>query len=286
MATSTPANDFDAQRRDLCARMFLEPQRFDAAARLVDAALLRTQPHIHEDVLQLDLALSCGGSVQCDGLTVPVKAISAFAFYPNATHAHDLKITSYESEVLTLKLSADPNWPAMRFETFAKISHAPANAAVMIRAFRRLAWLSVTSRNHSLASLATLAELISLWPGSDAKAQPPSGSFEPSTRLDPVLKLIDRSLTAPPNVRAMARAAALSPRQLMRHFAAMMGCTPHEYVTRQRLARAKEMLASGQMNVTEVAEALGFANIHGFSRWFFRETKVNPSEFRIQPSTL
>jgi AraC-like DNA-binding protein len=65
-----------------------------------------------------------------------------------------------------------------------------------------------------------------------------------------------------------------------------MGCTPHDYVTGQRVARAKEMLASGEMNVTEVADALGFPSIHGFSRWFLRETKVNPSEFRDRPSAL
>ena len=278
--------DNEKQRRDLCARVFLEPQRFDAAVRLIDSVLLRSRLHIHTDILQLDVALNCGGSVICDGQSVPVKTISAFAFYPNAQHSHSLEIISPDTEVLTLKLGVDVEWPAIKHRAFASVCHSPLQTTVLIRSFRRLAWLSATRRNHSLAALTTLSELISLWPGADSQSKQPSGWVEAKGRLDSVLRLIDQNLSSPPSVEAMAKVAAVSPRQLLRQFDSIMGCTPHDYVTNQRVARAKEMLASGEMNVTEVAAALGFPSIHGFSRWFLRESKINPSEFRNQPSTL
>jgi AraC-like DNA-binding protein len=279
-------SDDEKYRLDFCAHLFTEPERFVSSWRLLDAPPLKSFPHSHTDLIQFDLVHECAGTVDQEGNEIPVKSISAFVFYPHRQHGHKLRKKNSESEVLTLKLIVDAKWPAVAKQTFAKICHAPLNEARLTRSMRRLAWLSSTGRNHSLAALTTLAEVIALWPPASSESTNRNDWMEVRGSLDNVLKLIDQNLTAPPNIREMAEVAALSPRQFSRQFAAMMGCTPHTYVTERRLSRAKEMLASGQMNVTEVSETLGFPTIHGFSRWFFRATSINPSDFRDHPSSL
>jgi AraC-like DNA-binding protein len=273
-------------RRDLCVRLFLDPAHFIMASLVQDAASLRTEPHRHENVMQFDLALQCAGSVTCDGTTTAVKSSTAIAFYPNARHSHALKIVSPRSEVITLKLAVDPSWPAIKSENLAKVTHLPANASLLARSMRRLAWLSASGRTRSLAALTALAETVSLWPAPNEDARSNLDWVESTGSLETLLELIDQSLSSPPDIREMADVASLSVRQLSRKFAALMGCSPHAYVTSRRVARAKELLGSGRMNVTEVAETLGFDTLQAFSRWFSRETKLNPSEFREHPPRL
>ena len=50
----SPATENEQQRRDLCARVFLEPKRFDFAARLIDAVLLKSADYF--EVVQKALA--------------------------------------------------------------------------------------------------------------------------------------------------------------------------------------------------------------------------------------
>ncbi len=63
------------------------------------------------------------------------------------------------------------------------------------------------------------------------------------------------------------------------------GVTPHEYLTRARMSRAKEIILSGVTNryseytVTQIAEACGFAEPLYFSRVFKKYFGVSPSRY-------
>ena len=63
------------------------------------------------------------------------------------------------------------------------------------------------------------------------------------------------------------------------------GVTPHEYLTRARMRRAKEIILSGVTNryseytVTQIAEACGFAEPLYFSRVFKKYFGVSPSRY-------
>lgn len=64
-----------------------------------------------------------------------------------------------------------------------------------------------------------------------------------------------------------------------------VGVTPHEYLTRARMKRAKDVLLSGVTNrysnysVTQIAEACGFAEPLYFSRVFKKYYGVSPSNY-------
>jgi AraC-like DNA-binding protein len=77
----------------------------------------------------------------------------------------------------------------------------------------------------------------------------------------------------------LARHVHLSPYHLHRSFREQVGTTPHEYLLRRRLERARELLAGGA-TVTETAGATGFSSPGYFSTVFRRRLGVTPSEYR------
>ncbi len=56
--------------------------------------------------------------------------------------------------------------------------------------------------------------------------------------------------------------------------------TPHQEITRVRIDRARWLLRSTRMSVSEVARQCGFASLIRFSTVFRQETGSNPTRFR------
>lgn len=82
----------------------------------------------------------------------------------------------------------------------------------------------------------------------------------------------------PPRLRELARFAGVSPFHLLRVFRACFGETPHEYVSRLRIERSKQLLRAGHA-VTEVCLEVGFTGLGSFSSRFKTEVGVSPSEY-------
>jgi AraC-like DNA-binding protein len=78
----------------------------------------------------------------------------------------------------------------------------------------------------------------------------------------------------------IAAAANLSPYHFHRIFTQAVTMTPLTYLTRVRVERAREMLLTTQMPVSEIAAACGFENPSYFSRIFRTDTGQTPSLFR------
>lgn len=81
-------------------------------------------------------------------------------------------------------------------------------------------------------------------------------------------------------VEDLAARAQLSPRYLSIKFKELIGVPIQSYMIRTRIERAEHLLHHAGMNVTEVAEALGYRDIFFFSRQFKRYTGKSPSEIR------
>jgi AraC family transcriptional regulator, arabinose operon regulatory protein len=81
-------------------------------------------------------------------------------------------------------------------------------------------------------------------------------------------------------VESLASRANFSPRYFSRKFKEIIGKTVQSYIVEARLKRAEHLLHYTGMTVTEVADALGYNNLHFFSRQFKKYTGKNPSEIR------
>jgi AraC family transcriptional regulator len=59
-----------------------------------------------------------------------------------------------------------------------------------------------------------------------------------------------------------------------------VGVTPHDYVLRMRIERAKGLLTGSDLTVGEVSGAVGFADQSHFSNIFRKLTAMTPRGFR------
>ena len=80
-----------------------------------------------------------------------------------------------------------------------------------------------------------------------------------------------------PDVAAQAN---LSPYHFLRIYKRAYGETPHEFLTRLRIERAKTLLARGSHNVTEACFEVGFSSLGSFSNLFAGRVGLSPSEYR------
>ncbi|MFL6197592.1 MAG: helix-turn-helix transcriptional regulator, partial [Thermoanaerobaculia bacterium] len=98
--------------------------------------------------------------------------------------------------------------------------------------------------------------------------------------LASVVDYVGDNLAEDLSLASMAAAANLSPYHFARSFKRFMGLTPHQYVLRRRIERAKEMLLDTDLPVGVVARRVGFASPSHFSQQFKRAVGVPPSALR------
>ena len=84
----------------------------------------------------------------------------------------------------------------------------------------------------------------------------------------------------PISLPAISAQANLSPYHFLRVHKLAYWETPHEFLTRLRIERAKTLLARGSHNVTEACFEVGFSSLGGFSALFRGRVGMSPSEYR------
>jgi transcriptional regulator GlxA family with amidase domain len=84
----------------------------------------------------------------------------------------------------------------------------------------------------------------------------------------------------PVSLPDVAAQANLSPYHFLRVYKRAYGETPHEFLTRLRIERAKRLLAKGSHNVTEACFEVGFSSLGSFSNLFAYRVGLPPSEYR------
>jgi transcriptional regulator GlxA family with amidase domain len=74
--------------------------------------------------------------------------------------------------------------------------------------------------------------------------------------------------------------AGLSVFHFAREFKQSAGVTPHYYLVRKRVERAKELLAGTDHSLSEIAFATGFSDQSHFTRHFRQIIGITPGQFR------
>jgi AraC-like DNA-binding protein len=92
--------------------------------------------------------------------------------------------------------------------------------------------------------------------------------------------LIDREYAESLDLDALAREAGYSKYHFARSFAAAYGETPRAYLTRRRVERAKNLLRTANLSVTEICFVVGFSSLGSFSSLFRRLVGQSPTGYR------
>ena len=82
------------------------------------------------------------------------------------------------------------------------------------------------------------------------------------------------------SVGALARRAAMSPRNFARVFTREVGVTPARFVERTRVEAARQRLEESSLGVDAIADECGFGGAEIMRRTFLRTVRVNPADYR------
>jgi transcriptional regulator GlxA family with amidase domain len=102
------------------------------------------------------------------------------------------------------------------------------------------------------------------------------------THLRRARDLMDREYSRPLEVAQLARAALMSTAHFSRQFRAAYGETPYSYLMTRRIERAKALLRSADMSVTEVCLEVGCCSLGSFSASFTQIAGETPTAYRAR----
>jgi len=103
-----------------------------------------------------------------------------------------------------------------------------------------------------------------------------------SARLRRITELVHARMEDELTLIEMAQSVELSPAHFSRMFRKSTGETPHQFVLRNRIERAKEMLRAPGARVLDVAVACGFKTQQHFARVFRHVCGTSPGEYRLE----
>ena len=83
-------------------------------------------------------------------------------------------------------------------------------------------------------------------------------------------------------VTSLATASRLSRSQFIQRYRDVFGDTPHQTRIRARLERARWLLATTELTVTDVCMAVGFSSLGTFSRTFSARCGEAPIRYRAR----
>ena len=101
-----------------------------------------------------------------------------------------------------------------------------------------------------------------------------------SARLRRIKELVHAKMEDDLSLDEMAQSVGLSTAHFARMFRKSTGETPHQFVLRQRVERAKAMLRAPRARVLDVAVACGFKTQQHFAQVFCDVCGVSPTRYR------
>ncbi len=95
-----------------------------------------------------------------------------------------------------------------------------------------------------------------------------------------VFEYVDAHLETAVGLSNLADVACMSPYHFARCFKTSTGMTPHHYVVKQRVDRAKHLLRESELSVAQIAFACGFSSQSHLTTVFKRITGETPARYR------
>lgn len=102
----------------------------------------------------------------------------------------------------------------------------------------------------------------------------------PDRRIVDVAEWLCRNLERPFTLESIAGSAGMSLSRFAHRFRDEMGVSPLQYLDRQRMRRARDLLAATSLPIAQVAAAVGFERCTYFATRFRRATGESPAQFR------
>ena len=94
-----------------------------------------------------------------------------------------------------------------------------------------------------------------------------------------VLQTVEEELDHPIKVSELAEQCGYSENYFRQIFRECVGLSPNAYINQCKLSKAKELMLYSELNVSQIAESLGYQSIHYFSRLFKKVVGIAPTDY-------
>ncbi|RYF64472.1 MAG: AraC family transcriptional regulator [Cytophagaceae bacterium] len=172
---------------------------------------------------------------------------------------------------------------------FEQVYQAQASFSEAVMAFKtRLEGSSLTQAEQEEYLHHLLALLLNTYQSKLTRNLRSLSCVKMATRLELYRRLhlakeyIDDQAATMIQLDDIAQTAMLSKNHLLRHFKALFQCSPHQYLVRRRLERARDNLLVTARPVHEIALEQGFDDHSAFGRRFKSAFMLTPSAYRQQ----
>ncbi|MEP6569487.1 MAG: AraC family transcriptional regulator [Acidobacteriota bacterium] len=136
---------------------------------------------------------------------------------------------------------------------------------------------------ESLANVLAV-HLLRHYTAGGADPQRSSGGLS-AQKLKQVMAFVAENYSNDVRLSELANVAGMSSFHFAREFKRTTGTTPHQYLIKFRVERAKTLLAEAELPLTEVGLQSGFSHQSHFTRLFRRLTGTTPLSYRLTLQT-
>jgi AraC-like DNA-binding protein len=146
-------------------------------------------------------------------------------------------------------------------------------------------------RNYALAATETARDVRTIsshpWSVSGGRPECQEELFDPWYQArgyvsQPIPAQHGQRISRTVTLSELAREAGLSAAYFSQRFKSSTGVSPHQYLLRLRICRAKKLLEESESPVIDIAMECGFQTQQHFARIFRRLTMRTPTEYRRQ----
>ncbi|MDF2922377.1 MAG: AraC family transcriptional regulator [Paenibacillaceae bacterium] len=139
-------------------------------------------------------------------------------------------------------------------------------------------WLQLC---HEQDEAPEISELPMLLAGTD-----PAASGPPASAKDPLAReaaaRIMQEACSPLRLQDIADSLEISLPSLSKRFKKSYGCTPIQYLTGQRMQKARTLLLESGLTIDQISECCGYQNGFYLTRVFIKQYGMTPAQFRKQ----
>lgn len=129
--------------------------------------------------------------------------------------------------------------------------------------------------------------LISFLRNDTQKKQQPMQSLNYANAMFKILvNYMEQNINKNITLEELAHVGGMSKKTIENIFASNVGRSAIDYFIYLKIEYAKKYLRENNYNVTQIADMLGYANVHYFSRQFKKTTGMSPTEYAISIKTM
>ncbi|MFQ4144272.1 AraC family transcriptional regulator [Chlorogloeopsis sp. ULAP02] len=145
--------------------------------------------------------------------------------------------------------------------------------------------LEIDGENSSLyadaIAYALVVHLLARYSTHSRQIKPIPGGFT-QTQWKQIIDFINANLDKNINLAELAKIVQLSPYHFAHLFKKSINTSPHQYVIRCRIERAKQLMVMGNLSLVTIAQMVGFASQGHFTYHFKRLVGVTPKVYSQQ----